>query len=281
MGRSLLRVIGILLAAGALLALILGSISLARLDPALTVRQPTAPPLIMPTLTPTPSLPTATPLPPRPTPTATSVPPSPLWRACQPPADWVPYRVKAQDSLWLLAWREGLSLNYLVHANCLSVAAIQPGQKLYLPPHPIATPTPPPYTCGPPPTWRIYYVQPGETMFRLALRYGVTLDAIRTANCLSSYTLYAGQALYLPPKPVMTVTPRPTASFTPTPSPSVTSTPVATVTPSPTVTPTPGVTVTPAPTETFTPTPTETVTPTVEPTATPSPAPTETPTNTP
>ncbi len=278
MGRSALRILGSLGMAGILLLLVLGSIGLTRMDRALRGEPwwtPTSPPVLMPTLTPTP-LPTPTrPIAPSPTPTRAATPPPTPGSSCRPPATWVPYRVQAEDSLWLLAWREGLSMAYLVHVNCLPLAAIRPGEVLYLPPHPVATPTPPPYTCVPPANWRIYYVQPGETLFRLALRYGITLDAIRRANCLTSYSLYAGQALYLPPYPVMTVTPRPST----TPRPTLTFTP----TPTPTSTAEPSPTVTPSPTSSATPTPEPTATPTLPPTDTPEPTATPTlpPTDTP
>ncbi len=127
MGRSLLRIVVTLGVAVAVLALILGSINLARLDPALMRQQPTMPPLVMPTFTPTPVQPTLPPSP-SPTPVPTEPLPSPLLRACQIPALWVPYRVQAQDSLWSLAWREGLSVAFLVHANCLPVPFVRLGQ---------------------------------------------------------------------------------------------------------------------------------------------------------
>jgi LysM repeat protein len=44
----------------------------------------------------------------------------------------------------------------------------------------------------------IHTVQPGETLFGIARRYSVTVDAIKTANNLSSDSINAGQALSIP-----------------------------------------------------------------------------------
>lgn len=56
-------------------------------------------------------------------------------------------------------------------------------------------PTPPP----PPPSQRVHVVQPGENLFRISLRYGVSMVDIATANGLTNLTLiYAGQTLVIP-----------------------------------------------------------------------------------
>jgi LysM repeat protein len=43
-----------------------------------------------------------------------------------------------------------------------------------------------------------YTVQPGDTLFRIALRFGVTMDAIRAANGFSGDRIYSGQVLLIP-----------------------------------------------------------------------------------
>lgn len=74
------------------------------------------------------------------------------------------------------------------------------------PTRPAATPTP---ACGPPPNWVRVQVLPGETLFRLAVRYGTTVAQLQWANCLGSSTVVrAGQWLWAPP--VMVVSPTPT-----------------------------------------------------------------------
>lgn len=44
-----------------------------------------------------------------------------------------------------------------------------------------------------------HVVQPGETLFRIALNHGVTVDALRAANGIVGNTIYAGQVLIIPP----------------------------------------------------------------------------------
>ncbi len=47
-------------------------------------------------------------------------------------------------------------------------------------------------------TQTIHTVQPGENLFRISLRYGVTVDAIKSTNGLSSDIVYVGQHLIIP-----------------------------------------------------------------------------------
>ena len=225
---------------------------------------------------------TATPLPP----TATLPPTPTLTPACLPPASWRVYVVQHGDTLVALAWRTGTTVSAIMQANCLSSQTIYAGQRLYLPPVTIL-PTPTPFPClGPPPSWQIYVVQRGDTLYSLARRFGTTITAIIQANCLRSYTIYVGQQLYLPPlPPTFTPTATGTPTDTPTPTPSLTITPTATETETPTPaiteTATPGTVV--PPTDTPTPTATETATPgtVVPPTDTPTPTATETATGAP
>lgn len=222
----------------------------------------------------------------------------PLPTGCAYPAGWRIYTVQPGDTLSGLALRAGIGLSVLMQANCLDTSDIQAGQPLYVPPAFYATPTLP-YRCGPPLNWVIYTVQRGDTLYSLSRRFGVSIEAIRRANCLIGYTIRAGQPLYLPPLPptrfpTSTPTPTPTSTATPTYTPTPTPSPTGTTAPTPTDTPTPTGTVSPTgtvtptptetagPTSTTTPTPTGTVEPTWTVTPTPSvtPAPTESPTPT-
>jgi LysM repeat protein len=55
-----------------------------------------------------------------------------------------------------------------------------------------------------------YVVQYGDTLLKIARRYGITSPALRTVNSLSSDTIYAGQVLFIPsPIPTTTKTPLP------------------------------------------------------------------------
>jgi LysM repeat protein len=81
-----------------------------------------------------------------------------------------------------------------------------------------ATPSP---TEGP----KIYVVKSGDTLFRIALNVGVTVDALERANNISDPTkLYVGQKLVIPTN---TPTPRPASGLvTPTPPTTVNGVPV-------------------------------------------------------
>lgn len=230
----------------------------------------------LPTLTPTALLP-VTELPSvteTTVPVATAIPPpaSPTHPACSYPVDWVVYIVQRGDTLSSLARRTGITTAALMQANCLSTSVIYVGQRIYLPFLVYASPTPP-YRCGPPLDWVIYYVQRGDTLFSLSRYFGVSVEDIRLANCLTGYTIYVGQPLYLPPLPPFPV-PTATEMPIPTPAPTFTPAPVPTA-PRPPSTPTD----TPVLTLTYTPTPSATPTPTGTPTPTNTAlAPTETPT---
>jgi LysM repeat protein len=235
-----------------------------------------------------------------PLPSASPTSPSPLLPSCSPPAGWVLYTVQPGETLYSLALRTGVTELALMEANCLNTQAISPGQQIYLPPM-YVSPTPRPFACGAPLHWVAWYVvQPGDTIFSLSQRFGVSMEAIRLANCLPDYTIYVGSKLFLPPPPptpVRTSTPLP--SYTPTPIPpsptgtaGPTFTPTATPTefadtPAPTSTELPVMTATATPTFTATSTvtspPTQTLPPTSSPTSTPTstPMPTPTPTGSP
>ncbi|MEP7356501.1 MAG: LysM peptidoglycan-binding domain-containing protein [Anaerolineales bacterium] len=45
---------------------------------------------------------------------------------------------------------------------------------------------------------QIHVVQPGETLFRISVNYGVSMDAIRAANGISGDRIYSGQSLIIP-----------------------------------------------------------------------------------
>lgn len=188
-----------------------------------------------------------------PTFTNTPVPPT----TCPPPSGWVLVTIQAGDTLPSLAARYHTTPELLAAANCLFSTELLPGYGIYVPP---TSPTAPPAACGAPPGWIQYTVQPGDNLYQISLRYGITVAQLKQANCLTSDTINAGQRLWVPNVPTMTppVTPIELEFGTGTPE---------------------------APTEspTETPTPTMPATDTTEPTATetPTPSPTSSPTSTP
>jgi LysM repeat protein len=77
---------------------------------------------------------------------------------------------------------------------------------------PTEPPTPVPSPTIPPPIR--YTVQPGDTLLDLALRFNVSVEAIKAANGMTDDILIAGQELLIP---VATPTPVPGATETPAP----------------------------------------------------------------
>ena len=75
------------------------------------------------------------------------------------------------------------------------------------------TPPQPPAGCGPPASWVIYIVQPGDTLYSIGRTYSVTVEQLIFANCLTSTAIYPGQQLYVPnvapqyPTPTNTIGP--------------------------------------------------------------------------
>ena len=55
-----------------------------------------------------------------------------------------------------------------------------------------------PAPCIPPPAWVKYIVAPGDTLFQLSLRFGVSPHQLQTANCLADADIKFGQTLFVP-----------------------------------------------------------------------------------
>jgi LysM repeat protein len=159
------------------------------------------------------------------------------------------------DTLYTIAERYKTTAEILDASNCLNNTIPAAGSLLYVPPVPTVTVIP----CGPPGGWvKAHSVQPGDTLFRIALSYGITYPQLQRANCMgSSTTIYAGQLLWVPNVPTrtpgvtiipvfQTTTPTPTSTFvTDTPAPANTSTPTNTSIPAtatPSITPLPSAT---------------------------------------
>ena len=151
------------------------------------------------------------------------------------------YTVAKGDTVSGIAKRYGLSTATVLALNGLrTTSLIFPGQVLKLlsgsapaavAPTPIAT-APAPSATG------SYTIAKGDTISRIAAKYGVTTQAMLTANSLSwSSIIYPGQKLVIPGQAAATPAPvldaAPVSSVTPTPTPAVT----------PVVVPTPAVAV--------------------------------------
>lgn len=101
------------------------------------------------------------------------------------------YTVQAGDTLYSLARRFVTTVDAIMAANKLTSTTIYIGQKLTIPggstPNPTPNPTPTSYT-----------VQAGDTLSAIARRFGTTVQAVMSANKLTSTTIYIGQRLVIP-----------------------------------------------------------------------------------
>lgn len=135
------------------------------------------------------------------------------------------YRVQPGDTLYGLASRLGVTPAQLAGLNGLSPTSfLYVGQLLRLPES--APPSPPPAPAAPAGQ---HLVSPGETVYGIAVRYGVSPAALVQLNRLTNPNLlFVGQRLLIPAaggSPEAQVEPSPPSPPTPTPAPSPTATP--------------------------------------------------------
>jgi LysM repeat protein len=102
------------------------------------------------------------------------------------------YTVVSGDSLSVIAKRFGTTTEALRSANNLTSDVLRIGQVLTVPNGQM---TPPPTEER---TTFTYRVVSGDTLSKIATRFGVTVTAIRSANHLTSDMLQVGQALTIP-----------------------------------------------------------------------------------
>lgn len=115
---------------------------------------------------------------------------------CSPPEGWSVYRVHAGDTLTNLADQLRIDRTTLMSINCIE-SDITPGDTIYLP---VPEATNPPPACGPPPTWVLYPLEEGDSLSRLAERFGIDEPLLWHANCIDIHTtLQLGMGIYVPP----------------------------------------------------------------------------------
>lgn len=135
----------------------------------------------------------ATPLPPTPTSTAgptlvpTGTPAPGVTQTPQPVTPPITYTVQAGDTLYSLAQRYDTTVQAIMQANGMMSYEIRVGEVIWIPADGAAPPGP-----------IVHIVQPGETLFSIAQQYGTTVWAIRMANNLPGYRIWAYKALFIP-----------------------------------------------------------------------------------
>ncbi|NOZ29976.1 MAG: LysM peptidoglycan-binding domain-containing protein [Chloroflexi bacterium] len=131
-------------------------------------------------------------------------------QTADPASEPIVYVVQPGDVLSSIAARYGTTVQAIAQANNLSNPnLIYVGQKLIIPTMPLPTPpvvipaSPTPSPTAPPqdqtPEETVYVVRRGDTLYAIAVRYGVTPYAIAKANGLQNlHWIYPGQKLVIP-----------------------------------------------------------------------------------
>jgi membrane-bound lytic murein transglycosylase D len=118
----------------------------------------------------------------------------PRWVATK--ETYVVHRVRRGETVGGIAARYGTSVSAIARANNMRNAnRIRPGQKLRVPSRRATAVASSTTTAGAPSRTIRYTVQHGDSLWRLAKRFGTTVDEIKRANGLRSNRLSIGQKL--------------------------------------------------------------------------------------
>lgn len=145
------------------------------------------------TATPEPEPPAETPEPPEETPAPTEAVPTPQPTA--PPVGETTYVVQSGDTLFTIAVQFGTTVDVIAEANGITdTETIYVGQELVIPG--VGAPAPSP---SPSPGETTYVVQPGDNLFRIALRFNLTYQQLAEYNGITDPNdIYVGQVLRIP-----------------------------------------------------------------------------------
>lgn len=98
------------------------------------------------------------------------------------------YVVKKGDNLWSIANSNGITVDELKRINNLTSNIINVGQKLLIPTREDILQE----------DYSMYTVKPGDTLYKIAREFNVTVEELLTLNRLNSTGLFIGQQLLIP-----------------------------------------------------------------------------------
>ncbi len=102
------------------------------------------------------------------------------------------YYVKPGDSLYKIAQRFDTTIEKLREKNSLTTDELYVGQELLIPSEDGSE------TPGRSDTDQVYYVKPGDSLYKIARRFDITIEKLRGRNNLTTDELYVGQTLLIP-----------------------------------------------------------------------------------
>jgi LysM repeat protein len=110
--------------------------------------------------------------------------------ASPPAADPIIHIVQWGENLTSIAWKYGTTISAIVQANNIANQNwVYAGQRLVIPV----------YTPSPAPSGSAYVVRSGDTLTGIAYKYGVTINALVSANhIVNPHQIYPGQKLVIP-----------------------------------------------------------------------------------
>ena len=104
--------------------------------------------------------------------------------------DYDTYTVQEGDSLYSIANKYNIKVSDLIEFNGLPTTVLTIGETIRIPKNSIISKE------------NVYVVKPGDTLYRIANLYNISINDLITANNLSSNILSIGQELVIPVKPV-------------------------------------------------------------------------------
>lgn len=106
-----------------------------------------------------------------------------------PPGEYVVYTVKSGDTLYKIANQYGVSVNDIIEFNQLPSTSLSINQQILIPSS---------SNNQIPDNNFKYTVRPGDSLWKIANEYGITVDQLISANNLTNTTLQIGDQLIIP-----------------------------------------------------------------------------------